>query len=370
MVSAYSVATGILWFTVCIGALLILRWKSPLLLKYGAALSLCAIILAIVRMLLPLDLAPAYVIQSFYLYPALERILRQTFFGGWAVWQWLLLIWGVGSVITLVVGCVDCARFIHVVKRLPRMRDPVSAKVAQRLGLDPSQLLVVGGIPVPMMVGLVHPMIVLPPMQLSEAAMTWVLRHEMTHIRLHDNWWKLMGLVLQAALWWNPVSYFFTKSLDSVLEFRCDEALLRNCSSQEREAYANALRDVAAVQCDKKLNCPSVALAFARPAVKNELLLRIRLIMKRTPGRACQILLSIAACVALFIASYFVIIQPAGFPPEEELSGVIEITPDNAYLVHSEDGTYELWVDGVCISMQTDDDLKLEPLCDLEIQEE
>lgn len=370
MISAYSVAMGIFWFTISVGLLLILRQRLPFLMKHSALLLLSVTILTIVRILLPLDLISAYVIQSFYMYPSVKRLLCQTSFAGRLLWQWLLIGWGAGSVLVLIAGSLSSACFAVAMKQLPRMEDPVTDRIAQTLGFDPARVVVAEGVPMAMAVGLIRPMIFLPPMELPEEATAWVLRHEITHIRLHDNWWKLLGLVLQAALWWNPVAYFFVRSLDSILEMRCDEALLRDRSQKERAAYVTALRDVAKTHCRKKQRYPSAALPFAQTAAEKELKLRANLALNRKAKGLRESMALLAACIALFIASYFVIIQPASFPPEEDLAGVIEITPENSYLVHKEDGTYDLWVDGAFYTTHAENELRSEPLCDLEIREE
>ena len=72
-----------------------------------------------------------------------------------------------------------------------------------------------------------------------------VLRHERQHIVSGDSWVKLFYMVLAAALWWNPVVHIFREKLDDILEYRCDQAVLKGSSETERIIYTETLLTVA-----------------------------------------------------------------------------------------------------------------------------
>ena len=74
--------------------------------------------------------------------------------------------------------------------------------------------------------------------------------------------------------------------------------------------------------------------------------------------------------VILFLASYFILFQPAKDPPVFAEDGYVEITPENAYIVHTADGKYEVWVDGELFSTISEEVLNADPMNKLTVYEE
>lgn len=329
--------------------------------RYSPAVFLAVAALSMVRVLLPLDLNWAYQITSHNIIPLFFSIVRSDQLGGVPLWQWLLMIWAVVGLIFLLRGVLSSIRFARVMESLPRIKDPEALRIAQSLGLKPEQLVVAQGVPAPMVVGFFHHVIYLPPMELSGEDQAWILKHEITHIRLHDSLWKLLVLVLQSALWWNPIVYLFTCEMDSILEMRCDQAMLRGRSHTERTAYAKTLFQVANILCPQKVRYPSSAATFLQRRGGTELILRIKLVLNRkAPCRGAGIA-AIALCLALFVASYFVVPVPSGGPPPEDLMEEVVITPENAYITKDAAGIYHLWVNETCIDTIPEDEMDTPP---------
>ena len=70
-----------------------------------------------------------------------------------------------------------------------------------------------------------------------------------------------------------------------------------------------------------------------------------------------------------FVCSYFVIIQPAYYPPEEDLKGCIRITRENACIMKDKAGNLELYVDGEPFGRIEEDELEVPPCDGLEVRE-
>lgn len=74
--------------------------------------------------------------------------------------------------------------------------------------------------------------------------------------------------------------------------------------------------------------------------------------------------------VSLFIASYFVLFQPAVDPPVEDVDGYVEITSKNAYIIRTDEGEYELWVDDCFFVDLSEEEIRVSPMNQLTIREE
>lgn len=54
-------------------------------------------------------------------------------------------------------------------------------------------------------------------------ALATVLRHELTHVRQHDNLWLLLITLVDSLLWWNPLVAWLSRWARELQELSCDE---------------------------------------------------------------------------------------------------------------------------------------------------
>ena len=140
----------------------------------------------------------------------------------------------------------------------------------------------------PMLLGVLHPMIVLPDKVYSPDMLQGVLAHELTHYRRGDVLFKWFSVLVSVLHWFNPVTRLFRSELDRACELACDEKLLRGMDAREKQLYGDMLIALAA---DRRLPRSVVATSFA--VEKRNLKERLSQIMTyRKRGRA-------ALCLAL-----------------------------------------------------------------------
>ena len=92
--------------------------------------------------------------------------------------------------------------------------------------------------------GILKPKILIPT-AMEGQEMTYVLMHERTHIRRKDNLIRLLALLTGILHWFNPFGWLFLKLLFTDLEQACDEAVLTQCTGEQRKEYARALLSAA-----------------------------------------------------------------------------------------------------------------------------
>ena len=64
------------------------------------------------------------------------------------------------------------------------------------------------------------------------------MEHELAHVRQKHSFDVLLLEILCIAFWWNPVVWFYKKSLREVHEFLADEAVLK---TNNRKQYGQLL---------------------------------------------------------------------------------------------------------------------------------
>lgn len=230
---------------------------------------------------------------------------------------------------------------------------------------------------VPMAAGLFHPQIYLPDADLTIEEWTWVLKHEQMHLKKGDIWFKLLYLVLEGLFFWNPLMPMIEDNLSDLLEFRCDYFVTRNCTDDEKRAYLLAILHIlqhakAKEEEEKRPHKSHSHMCTFMVANDAERLLRDRVDAVENPRPKRPFLhISLALIsVALFLASYFVLLQPAVDPPAGEIDGEVVVTQDNSYIRLTEAGIYELWVENRYFGVVPTEAIKAEPLNQLPIYDE
>ena len=79
------------------------------------------------------------------------------------------------------------------------------------------------------------------PASLAGTDLKYIIGHERTHVRRHDNLWRLLGFITAAIHWFNPLSWIFLRAFLADLELACDETAVSGYDAEERKDYARAL---------------------------------------------------------------------------------------------------------------------------------
>lgn len=121
------------------------------------------------------------------------------------------------------------------------------AAQAQRLNLKHlPKLLVCPGLEVPMLTGLVAPVLMLPQDASPEDGLDYALLHELIHYRRRDIWLKALVMLTVSVHWFNPVMWLMVCQVDRDIELACDEAALTVLPEEERLAYGETILQAAA----------------------------------------------------------------------------------------------------------------------------
>ena len=171
--------------------------------------------------------------------------LEQLLFWAWAAGALLFLTWHLA-------GGLRFARWLR------RWGEPAGAaplsnlweSLCREMSLSrPPRLLLCPGLEGPMLAGLFRPAVLLPSAACHETPQTLrlALRHELTHWRRRDIWYKTLLLLANAVHWFNPLVWIMRRAADRDMELCCDAGVIHALSAGERAAYGGmivaALRD-------------------------------------------------------------------------------------------------------------------------------
>lgn len=193
---------------------------------------------------------------------------------------------------------------------------------------------------VPLVTGVLNRKVIIPNTEYSYEELYYILLHEYTHIRHGDLWKKLLAEIFYAVFWYIPFSRFIKKDFIQTLEIRCDTAVLRNRTREEKLTYMNLLI--------KTMKNPSTkqpvqeSLFFAIQEKKTSMIERFQLMAKPSKSEKKQRYLSyfsIILVLFLFICSYMAAPLPQYEPDYHNTETDYLITPDMAHIIY-ENGSY------------------------------
>lgn len=113
----------------------------------------------------------------------------------------------------------------------------------------------------PVLIGLYRPKILLPVKKMQEKHLEYIFAHELTHLRRKDLWWKSLLTPLTILYWWNPLIYIFNAQFETVLEYSCDEEVVKFRNREERKCYGRAILE----SIDEKQTNPVLGVSFRTP---------------------------------------------------------------------------------------------------------
>ena len=154
-------------------------------------------------------------------------------------------------------------------------------------------------VPSPFILGMFRPRIYLSS-SAEESQMGYMLAHEQAHIRRGDHWWKLLGYLLLAVYWFNPLSWVAYILLSRDMELACDEKVIRGLDEAEKKSYLFALLNCS-IQRRMVLACPP---AFGEVGVKQ----RVKAVLDYKKPGFWVVLASVFLC--LIVAVCFLTTSP------------------------------------------------------------
>lgn len=185
---------------------------------------------------------------------------------GWSVpsvGQSLAALYGAG----VFIGLIRLMLSLRAVRRLRLRSAPLACSVWQArlthwmtcLQCGPVELRQSDSVDVPLMLGWLRPVIVVPPSMVAGADAPHcdaVLVHELAHVLRGDFAWQLLQRVVQSALWFHPLMYLAARPVQFMRERACDEFAVHALGGSQR--YGETLLDIAS----RLTRPPSLGLAL------------------------------------------------------------------------------------------------------------
>lgn len=97
------------------------------------------------------------------------------------------------------------------------------------------------GLPSPLCMGLFRQEVYINSEDREPEDMRLILKHELTHCKRRDLWFKALLLLARAMHFFNPFVHWMARLAERDMEYSCDMAVMENCTLEERQAYSMAI---------------------------------------------------------------------------------------------------------------------------------
>lgn len=173
-----------------------------------------------------------------------------------------------------------------------------------------------GGLPSPLCVGFFRQEIYINSEDREEEDIRLILKHELTHCKRKDLWFKGVLMLARAVHFFNPFVHWMAKLAERDMELSCDVAVMENCTMEERQAYSMAI-----LRTVREANHKGMQLSTAFFGGKEELKLRFENIFDMTVKKRGIALFTAAALVVCGGTAFVGCVAPE--PMEEARTGVV-----------------------------------------------
>ena len=227
----------------------------------------------------------------------------------------LFITWIIGIVCMLVLFGIHNVSFHKRVKRTLmsyKISDNSYNKAAKMIGLKHT-------IPVcfspslnsPCIIGIFHPVIVLTESIIYDVEKTKLaLLHEMVHYKQKDNFFRLLGYILCAFYWFNPLVWLAAETARNDAELSCDTRVVQKLNNSEHFNYCMMLLSI-----NGNKNQIVAAMSTGGRKMKK----RIDMILK-PPQKQIITIVAATICLLMGIASFINISVKAENFSEPELN--------------------------------------------------
>ncbi|MCL2189513.1 MAG: M56 family metallopeptidase [Defluviitaleaceae bacterium] len=231
-----------LWLLIAIRLILPFNFGLP---QFSAPAVLSQVIsiqnMSVAALIAPIPFVPQTDATEAITYPAYSFIAQL------ALYQVLFIIWLTGSILF---AAIQLARYFAVKRKI--LRWSVIAKgqetaeillnLSKEMGINATIYLQVNKeISSPLIMGLIRPVLILPHEDYEHNDLTLILRHELTHYKNKDIFYKVTLFIANAIHWFNPLVYLMVQESHADMERVCDDDVLQNGSAEERREYSEVI---------------------------------------------------------------------------------------------------------------------------------
>jgi len=182
----------------------------------------------------------------------------------------LIMLWLLGTVFFLCMRGIAILRFRSWLHQAWRPCDSVDItrfvrQAMEETGFEKNMpIRVCRAVQSPFVTGMINPVLVLPEQEYNPRLLGHIIRHELTHCRRRDLWYKLATDLANAVHWFNPLVWIMNRASSHDLELVCDELVIHGQDLARRKEYGESI--LSTVKPGTTSRLPVLTTAFSHDA--------------------------------------------------------------------------------------------------------
>ncbi len=154
----------------------------------------------------------------------------------------------------------------------------------------------------PMLIGIIHPTIVLPEYNFQQTELRFIFTHELIHLKRGDLLLKTITLIANVIHWFNPVFIPLSRGINRSCELSCDEGVIKKIDFHSRKRYAETILALLDRKTSKRYDFYS-ALNENAENIKRRLTIMLNYKEPKKSNHYFSIVVTITICILGFTLS-------------------------------------------------------------------
>lgn len=157
--------------------------------------------------------------------------------------NFIQIVWIAGMIISFLFYLVNFIIFkIKIKEHLEKMNSKLFEQIKSELNIKRKvNLCKCSLINSPVFVGFVSPIILMPYTNYADEELKLIYKHELTHFKRMDVWYKLILVIASVVHWFNPLVYLMRRYASKDIEYTCDDIVTKDLSLEQRKEYSRVI---------------------------------------------------------------------------------------------------------------------------------
>ncbi|MCM1257863.1 MAG: M56 family metallopeptidase [Roseburia sp.] len=349
--TVFTLAMTVFWVSIFVKIISSLR-KQMTSWKYFSIYPLLLLLMfCILRVIFPLELPFTTIILSKKLLPPVQRFLYTPFYSvveiDITLFHIILGIWAIGTGVILIKQAREYLHFRHTVDLLPESNDMRLYEILDKAragNLKEIKIKIHKSFRSPAIIGFVHPVIIMPKIELNDDQLLGIFIHEVSHYKLKHHVIKLITEIIQACFWWNPIFRTLSAEVTHALEMHSDKMVCSRLDKRQLNEYLQGILKVMEIM-KKEKHTVSCGCGLVEDDDDEKIQQRFEMILNNGYQSKEKIsFLTILLILGVFVLSYGFVVQPYVEPTLDDIDtgAMILEGGDPCYYVKTENG-YEVY---------------------------
>lgn len=348
--TVFTLAMTVFWVSIFVKIISFLRKRMADMKYFSIYPLLLLLMLCILRVIFPLELPFTTIIRSKKLLPPVQIFLCTPFcniFGfDIAVFHMILGIWGLGTGIILIKHAKAYLLFRHAVNIFPDTTNIHLYEILDKTyagDLNGIKIKIHKSFQSPAIIGFIHPVIIMPDIELNDDQLFGIFLHEVSHYKLKHNMIKLISEIIQACFWWNPMFRTLSAEVAHALELHSDKMVYSRLDQRQLGEYLQGIIKVLR-NVNGEENLAFCGCSFVEETDSDKLKQRFKMILINDyQSNNKTSFLMIPLILVVFLLSYSFVVQPYIESIPDDYGNTLEILDSNSYYFIESNNGYDLY---------------------------